>query len=199
VIQAGRRLTGLEHAQDVLAPRAPQRQGVVASFPDGGSFHCNILDEALHDHTRTPVTGQFHWRCNFSARRCTRGARDRLPTHLRQFGSRYRRCCLFTPKGGPYRMSHIVTIQTRLHDPGAIAAACQRLQLPAPVQGTTQLFSGAATGLIVQLPGWLYPVVLDTQSGTVQLDNYGGRWGEQNQFDRFLQLYAVEKTKLEAR
>ena len=58
-------------------------------------------------------------------------------------------------------MSHIVTIQTKVHDPAAVAAACQRLQLPAPVQGTAQLFSGQATGLLVQLPGWQYPVVID--------------------------------------
>lgn len=51
-------------------------------------------------------------------------------------------------------MSHIVTIQTKVHDPAAVAAACQRLQLPAPVQGEAQLFSGPATGLLVHLPGW---------------------------------------------
>jgi hypothetical protein len=33
----------------------------------------------------------------------------------------------------------------------------------------------------------------------VRYDNYGGRWGEQAQLDRFLQTYAVEKVKLEAR
>jgi hypothetical protein len=59
-------------------------------------------------------------------------------------------------------MSHIVTIQTKVHDPAAVAAACRRLQLPAPVQGTAELFSGQATGLLVQLPGWQYPAVIDT-------------------------------------
>jgi hypothetical protein len=96
-------------------------------------------------------------------------------------------------------MSHVVTIQTRVHDAVAVAAACQRLALAAPVQGTGRLFSGEAAGLIVQLPGWHYPVVIDTASGEVRYDNYGGRWGAQSQFDRFLQMYAVEKAKLEAR
>ena len=96
-------------------------------------------------------------------------------------------------------MSHLVTIQTKLHDPASIRAACQRLNLAAPVQGTAQLFSGEATGLIVQLPGWEYPAVIDTLTGVVQYDNYGGAWGEQAQLDRFLQLYAVERAKLEAR
>ena len=54
-------------------------------------------------------------------------------------------------------MSHVVSIQTQLHDPAAVVAACRRLQLPAPVPGTAKLFSGAATGWIVQLPGWRYP------------------------------------------
>jgi hypothetical protein len=54
-------------------------------------------------------------------------------------------------------MSHVVTIQTKVHDPVAVAAACQRLNLPAPVQGTVHLYSGEATGLIVRLPGWQYP------------------------------------------
>ena len=33
----------------------------------------------------------------------------------------------------------------------------------------------------------------------MQFDNYGGKWGEQVQLDRFLQSYAVEKAKFEAR
>jgi len=69
-------------------------------------------------------------------------------------------------------MSHIVEIQTKLHDPVAIGAACQRLGLPAPVQGTASLFSGEATGLLVQLPGWQYPAVIDTATGTVKYDNF---------------------------
>jgi hypothetical protein len=95
-------------------------------------------------------------------------------------------------------MSHLVTIQTKVHDPTAVAAACQRLNLAAPVQGTAELFSGTATGLIVQLPGWQYPAVIDIQTGVVHFDNYNGAWGEQQQLDRWLQLYAVEKAKLEA-
>jgi hypothetical protein len=96
-------------------------------------------------------------------------------------------------------MSHIVTLQTRVHDPAAVAAACHRLQLAEPVQGTGQLFSGEATGLVVKLPGWEFPVVIDTNSGQVQYDNYGGAWGRDEEMHRFLQAYAVEKTRLEAR
>jgi hypothetical protein len=96
-------------------------------------------------------------------------------------------------------MSHVVTIQTRVHDPAAVAAACQRLNLPAPVQGRARLYSGEVTGLIVQLPDWTYPLAIDTESGTMQFDNFGGTWGAQEHLDRFLQSYALEKVKLEAR
>src|SRR5262249_45852313 len=102
-------------------------------------------------------------------------------------------------EGGSTRMSHIVTVQTRVHDPAAVAAACQRLRLPVAEPGTAELFSGAATGLIVRLPGWQYPAVIDTLTGAVRYDNYGGRWGDQQELDRFLQTYAVERVKLEAR
>src|SRR5207249_10268975 len=44
----------------------------------------------------------------------------------------------FLLEGGT--MSHLVTIETRIHDPVAVGAACQRLGLPAPIQGTAQLF-----------------------------------------------------------
>jgi hypothetical protein len=96
-------------------------------------------------------------------------------------------------------VSHIVTIRTEVRDPDAVSAACRRLGLPGPENGTAQLFSGPATGLLVKLEGWLYPVVIDAATGGIKFDNYGGQWGRQEQLDRFLQLYAVEKAKIEAR
>lgn len=96
-------------------------------------------------------------------------------------------------------MSHIVTIKTEIKDATAVKAACQRLSLAEPIQGKTKLFSGEVEGLAVQLPDWIYPVVCDLKSGQVLFDNFGGRWGEQRHLNRFLQMYAVEKTKLEAR
>ncbi len=96
-------------------------------------------------------------------------------------------------------MSHIVTIKTELRDHSAVSAACRRLQLPPPIAGTAQLFSGQVNGLIVRLPDWTYPVVVDTPTGQVHFDNYNGAWGDQAQLDRFLQIYAVEKARIEAR
>jgi hypothetical protein len=96
-------------------------------------------------------------------------------------------------------VSHIVTVRTEVRDPTAIAAACRRLGLPEPTHGTAELFSAEATGLLVKLPDWLYPLVCDTASGQVHYDNYNGAWGQQEQLDRFLQAYAVEKAHIEAR
>jgi hypothetical protein len=96
-------------------------------------------------------------------------------------------------------MSHIVTIQTKVHDPTAISAACERLGLPMPTHGTAQLYRGEATGLLLQFPGWQYAAVVNTQTGVVQFDNFEGHWGDQHQLHKFLQMYAVEKAKLEAR
>jgi hypothetical protein len=100
--------------------------------------------------------------------------------------------------GGHHLMSHIVTLRTRIHDPVAVVTACQRLGLAAPGHGKTELFSGEVTGLLLTLPGWLYPAVIDTASGDIQFDNYGGAWGDQVHLDRFVQRYAVEKARLEA-
>jgi len=96
-------------------------------------------------------------------------------------------------------LSHLVEIKTEVRDEAAVKAACVRLQIPTPESKTVRLFNATATGLCVQLPGWNYPVVCDLQSGAVQFDNFGGNWGEQARLNAFLQAYAVEKAKIEAR
>jgi len=95
-------------------------------------------------------------------------------------------------------MSHVVTIQTQVRDPAAIAAACNRLGLPPPVNRIVQLFSATAEGLVVELPGWHYPVVCDVARGSLKFDNYNGAWGAQNELEKFMQAYACEKAKIEA-
>jgi len=96
-------------------------------------------------------------------------------------------------------LSHIVRIQTQVKDAVAVGAACRRLGLPEPVQGAHRLFSGEASGLGVQLPAWIYPLVCDTASGELRYDNFNGRWGDPRHLDRFLQAYAVCKAASEAR
>ena len=96
-------------------------------------------------------------------------------------------------------MSHIVEIKTEVRDEAAVKTACVRLQIPTPEHKTVRLFNATATGLCIQLPNWSYPVVANLQTGQLQYDNYGGNWGEQKHLNSFLQAYAVEKSKIEAR
>ena len=75
-------------------------------------------------------------------------------------------------------MSHIVTIRTQVQNPLALRAACTRLGLAEPVQGTFELFAGqTASGLAVELPGWRCPIVCDAGAGALAYDNFSGHWG----------------------
>ena len=96
-------------------------------------------------------------------------------------------------------MSHVVQIQTEVRDPVAIRAACGRLLWPEPVYGEARLFSRSVVGWAVELPGWRYPVVCDVATAKIAYDNYEGRWGDPRELGRFLQSYAVEKARIEAR
>ena len=96
-------------------------------------------------------------------------------------------------------MSHIVEIQTEIRDPVAMGLASERLGIPQPVQGSFALYRDSAEGWGEQLPGWKYPVVCSPETGKLSFDHFEGRWGDPRELDRFLQAYAVEKAKLEAR
>ena len=96
-------------------------------------------------------------------------------------------------------MSHLVTIKTEVRCEAAVRAACQRLGLPEPTHGSVKLFSGEVSGLAIRLKDWVYPVVADLKTGQLQFDNFQGRWGDQQHLDTFLQIYAVERARSEAR
>lgn len=96
-------------------------------------------------------------------------------------------------------MSHIVSIQTEIRDSTALQFACRRLELAPPMPGRHKLYSSEAEGFGVNLRGWTYPVVCQTETGQVQYDNYNGRWGDIARFHELMQRYAVEKAALEAR
>jgi hypothetical protein len=59
--------------------------------------------------------------------------------------------------------------------------------------------ASARSHSIPRRPSAGYPLVCDVSSGRLRYDNYGGAWGEGRELDRFLQAYALEKAKLEAR
>ena len=96
-------------------------------------------------------------------------------------------------------MSHVVQIQTQVRSAAAVRAGCKRLGLAEPVEGEVKLFSETVSGLAVQLRDWRYPVVFNVTTGESKFDNYEGRWGKQERLSEFLQAYAIEATKIEAR
>ena len=101
-------------------------------------------------------------------------------------------------------MSHIVEIKTEVRDESAVQSACLRLHLPRATRGEFKLYTSSETGLGIELPHWKYPVVATSEksgklTGQLRYDNYEGRWGSQEFLDRFLQIYSVEKAKIEAR
>ncbi len=95
-------------------------------------------------------------------------------------------------------MSHIVRVQTQVRD-AAVSAACRRRELPEPLAGKHKVFQSEVEGLAVRLRGWNFPAVCQLETGAVVFDNYKGRWGRQAELDQFVQAYAVEKTRIEAR
>ena len=96
-------------------------------------------------------------------------------------------------------MSHIVEVKTEVRSEAAVQAACSRLHLPRATRGKFQLYSTEETGLGIEFPNWKYPVVANTNTGQLRYDNYQGRWGSQEFLDQFLQAYATERVKIEAR
>ena len=96
-------------------------------------------------------------------------------------------------------MSHIVRVQTQVRDAAAVSAACRRRELPEPLAGKHKVFQSEVEGLAVRLRGWNFPAVCQLETGAVVYDNYNGRWGRQTELDQFVQAYAVEKTRIEAR
>lgn len=97
-------------------------------------------------------------------------------------------------------MSHTAEIKSSLTDANAILAACKELGLAEPKTETVRLYDGTeATGIAVRLPGWKYPVVIDTKAGKLHYDNYGGSWGQQSELNKLTQHYGVAKATMIAR
>ena len=99
-------------------------------------------------------------------------------------------------------MSHTTTIKTAFYDESAVQAALKEIGLPAAIHGKAQLFQfndpTEHEGLLVQLPGWKYPVIINTKTGEAKMDNYNGAWGAQVELEKFTQYYGVHKATMEA-
>lgn len=87
-------------------------------------------------------------------------------------------------------MSHTATVQVQFRDPEALADACRELNFPLEHGSVTFYDQHAYTGDVIRLPGWQYPIVVETPE-TVRMDHYEGRWGDIAHFHRLKQTYAV--------
>src|SRR3954451_14915570 len=77
-VKNGRRLCGQERSRDAISPVAQTRHDfTTASLPDSSSLDGNVLDEALHDNTRSPVPDQVCFRLDFPSWLNTLSDRDR--------------------------------------------------------------------------------------------------------------------------
>lgn len=94
-------------------------------------------------------------------------------------------------------MSHIMKIAVQLLDKAALERACDTCKLQLKGAGTHTIYTNTVTGIAIELPGWLYPVVVQ-DDGTLQYDNFGGRWGKMRELDKLVQAYSVEVTLKEA-
>lgn len=90
---------------------------------------------------------------------------------------------------------HTVTIKTEVKHLPSIVRALERLKFPDATRGTQRFYDGTEKeGVLLHLPGWNYPAVIDTDTGEVFADNFEGQWGDIAHLNKFLQAYAAEVT-----
>ena len=94
-------------------------------------------------------------------------------------------------------MSHIITLETKLKDPDALKRACDALGVTIEENTTIRLFQASRSGSAISLPGWRYPIVVDSE-GTVHYDNYGGRWGDIKHLGELVQEYTAQVVEAQA-
>jgi hypothetical protein len=75
-------------------------------------------------------------------------------------------------------------VVTNVHDHAALAATCDQLGLPPPVERSIWLDVEEVFGWAVRLPGLRHPVVCDTLTGLIAY-----HWHD-NAFDRYAHLMA---------
>lgn len=103
-------------------------------------------------------------------------------------------------RGDSIIMSHIASVKVKIKDMQALEAVCRELSIPAEIKTQqVSMYSGQIAAVAtLRLPGWTYPVVVQAD-GSVKYDNYGGRWGKQDQLNRVLRRYSERVAVSQAR
>lgn len=99
-------------------------------------------------------------------------------------------------------MSHTMNMDTEIRDLNALDIALKRLgyeDIDLTVQDNVKVYGSSYTGVPVQLKGWNYPIVIDSENGRVTYDNYNGSWGNIERLQELKAHYGIEKAKIECR
>ncbi len=91
-------------------------------------------------------------------------------------------------------MSHTVKVTVEFRDPGALGAAVKALGGHVLGTGSHRLYQGSYNGFGFTLPGWRYPLVLES-GGKLSFDDYNGMWGNRRDLDRLKAAYSLEAAK----
>jgi len=87
-------------------------------------------------------------------------------------------------------LSHTASVQVQFRDREALADACRELGFALEHGSVTFYDEKTYSGDVIQLPGWQYPIVVETPE-TVRMDHFDGRWGDIAHFSRLKHSYAV--------
>jgi signal recognition particle subunit SEC65 len=89
-------------------------------------------------------------------------------------------------------MSHVVEVEleTKLTNIELIKEAAKELNLKCweELNYVFPYDKTKASGILVQLPGWKYPIVVE-KDGQIKADNYNGDWGKPIELEKFEHEY----------
>jgi len=94
-------------------------------------------------------------------------------------------------------MSHTVSVKTQITEPGCIQKAALALGYQCEIAAlgkriVEKLFESEVEGIAkVKIPTWQLPIVI-AADGTLQYDNYEGRWGDPVDLEKFKAQYSEE-------
>src|ERR1700738_1472551 len=87
-------------------------------------------------------------------------------------------------------------IVTTIHDPGALAATCRRLDLEPPTFNNLQFDRKEVSGWIVRLPGLPSPIVCDTLTGVLTYHPEGNTFHRYGRIMAFIHRYYDVRARL---
>ena len=85
-------------------------------------------------------------------------------------------------------MSHTLSMKNVKIDQSSALIVANYMGWKTEQSATQRFFDGSSySGTAVQLPGWRYPVIVDSE-GEMHYDNYKGRWGDTKDLARLTGL-----------